>query len=78
MRSLRRAEHLGAAEPLRGALTLNVPAEELATERSLPLGTIKPIDGGSCEFRTGDDDLDWLAMRVAMSVWTSRSTSRRS
>ena len=29
-------------------------------------GTIEPIDERTCEFRTGDDDLGWLAMRIAM------------
>jgi predicted DNA-binding transcriptional regulator YafY len=29
-------------------------------------GTIHPIDDRSCEYRTGDDDLHWLALRVAM------------
>ncbi len=25
-----------------------------------------PIDDNTCEYRTGDDDLAWLAVRVAM------------
>jgi hypothetical protein len=29
-------------------------------------GTIEPIDAETCEFRTGDDDLGWLAVRIAM------------
>jgi predicted DNA-binding transcriptional regulator YafY len=29
-------------------------------------GTVEAIDDRSCEYRTGDDDLDWLAMRIAM------------
>ena len=29
-------------------------------------GTFEPIDEHSCEYRTGDDDLGWLAMRIAM------------
>ena len=29
-------------------------------------GSIEPIDERTCEYRTGDDDLDWLAVRVAM------------
>ena len=27
---------------------------------------LEPIDDATCELRTGDDDLHWLAMRVAM------------
>jgi len=29
-------------------------------------GSVEPIDSERCEYRTGDDDLDWLALRVAM------------
>jgi predicted DNA-binding transcriptional regulator YafY len=29
-------------------------------------GTIEPIDEQTCEYRTGDDDLGWLALRIAM------------
>jgi hypothetical protein len=32
----------------------------------LQWGTITPIDSRSCEYRTGDDDLRWLALRIAM------------
>ena len=48
-------------------VTLHAPAD--VVRRSVPEhwgGTIQPIDGGRCEFRTGDDDLDWLAMRITM------------
>jgi predicted DNA-binding transcriptional regulator YafY len=31
--------------------------------------TVEPIDDQRCTFRTGDDNLDWLAMRVAMLEW---------
>ena len=29
-------------------------------------GEVEPVDDHSCIFRTGDDDLDWLATRIAM------------
>ena len=29
-------------------------------------GTVEPIDDERCLYRTGDDNLDWLAMRIAM------------
>jgi len=29
-------------------------------------GTVEPIDEQRCEYRTGEDDLDWLAHRIAM------------
>ena len=43
-------------------LTLHVPAGEVRA----PWGTVTPVDERTCEFRTGDDDLSWLAVRVAM------------
>ena len=47
-------------------VTLHAPAA--AVRRRLPphWGTIEPIDERRCEYRTGDYDLDWLALRVAM------------
>jgi hypothetical protein len=29
-------------------------------------GTVEAIDDATCEYRTGDDDLAWLALRIAM------------
>jgi predicted DNA-binding transcriptional regulator YafY len=29
-------------------------------------GTVEPIDDRTCEYRSGDDNLEWLAIRVAM------------
>ncbi len=29
-------------------------------------GTIEPIDEHTCLYQTGDDDLGWLAIRIAM------------
>jgi predicted DNA-binding transcriptional regulator YafY len=43
-------------------LTLHAPADAVRT----PWGTVTPIDDATCEYRTGDDDLAWLALRVAM------------
>ncbi|HEX8752803.1 MAG TPA: YafY family protein [Solirubrobacterales bacterium] len=47
-------------------VTVHAPAEEIA--RRLPpwWGRFEPIDGERCEYRTRDDDLGWLATRVAM------------
>jgi len=46
-------------------LTLHVPAEVMAARRHL-WGTVTPIDATSCSYRTGDNNLDWLAMRIGM------------
>ena len=59
-------EHRRGAEPLRGAVTLRVAAEEIARRVPAHWGTIRPIDAHTCEYRTGDDDLRWLALRIAM------------
>jgi predicted DNA-binding transcriptional regulator YafY len=47
-------------------ITLHVGAEEIAGRVPPYWGTIEPIDGQSCEYRTGDDNLAWLALRIAM------------
>ena len=47
-------------------LTVHLPAAELRKRVPARAGTIEPIDEGSCELRTSDYDLDWLALRIAM------------
>jgi predicted DNA-binding transcriptional regulator YafY len=46
-------------------VTLHAPAEEIRSRRWLG-GTVQPLGPDRCEFRTSDDHLDWLAMRIAM------------
>ena len=43
-------------------------AAAVIVERQLPYmgGTVEPIDDSTCEYRTSDDRLDWLAFRVGM------------
>jgi predicted DNA-binding transcriptional regulator YafY len=56
----------GAPSRYQARVTLHVPAEEVP-QRSLFTGsTVEPIDDRTCELRTSDDSLDWLAVRVAM------------
>src|SRR5439155_1374081 len=57
-----------AATPSRfeARVTLRAPAEEVTARVPSYWGTIKPIDALTCEYTTGDDDLRWLALRVAM------------
>ena len=45
-------------------ITLHAPAESVRV--APPWGTVTPIDDHTCEYRTGDDDLAWLAVRLAM------------
>ncbi len=46
-------------------VTVQCPASELEG-RSWLFGSVEAIDEGSCEYRTAEDNLDWLAMRVSM------------
>jgi predicted DNA-binding transcriptional regulator YafY len=57
-----------AAQPTRyeARVTLHAPAEAVRERMPSVWGKIEPIDERTCEYRTGDDDLDWLALRVAM------------
>jgi predicted DNA-binding transcriptional regulator YafY len=57
-----------AAAPNRfeARLTLHASAEEVTSRVPFHWGTIAPIDGNSCEYRTGDDNLRWLALRIVM------------
>jgi predicted DNA-binding transcriptional regulator YafY len=47
-------------------VTLHAPAEAIRKRVPTHWGKVEPIDADTCEFRTGDDDLDWLALRIAM------------
>jgi predicted DNA-binding transcriptional regulator YafY len=47
-------------------VTLHASAEEVAGSIPAYWGRIEPIDANRCEYRTGDDDLEWLAVRVTM------------
>jgi predicted DNA-binding transcriptional regulator YafY len=46
-------------------VTLHAPAEELNRRRWLG-GSVEPLDDGRCLYCTSDDNLDWLAIRIAM------------
>ena len=57
-----------AARPNRyeARVTLHVAAGEIASRFPTHWGSVEPIDAQTCEYRTGDDDLGWLAVRIAM------------
>jgi predicted DNA-binding transcriptional regulator YafY len=61
------AQSLSAA-PYRydARVTLHASAEAIRERVPSHWGTIEPIDDRTCEYRTGDNDLEWLALRVAM------------
>jgi predicted DNA-binding transcriptional regulator YafY len=47
-------------------VTVHAPADEIARRLPHAAGALEPIDAHSCEYKTSDDDLGWLALRVAM------------
>jgi predicted DNA-binding transcriptional regulator YafY len=47
-------------------VTLHAAAEEITGRPGASWGSIRPIDASSCEYRTGEDDIKWLALRIAM------------
>jgi predicted DNA-binding transcriptional regulator YafY len=61
------AAHLSSA-PYRyqARIVLHAPAAEIARRAPDNWGTLEPLGDDSCEYRTGDDSLDWLAMRLGM------------
>ena len=56
----------GAPSRFEARVTVRAPATEIASRLPPYWGTFEPIDAHSCEYRAGDDDLGWLAMRIAM------------
>jgi predicted DNA-binding transcriptional regulator YafY len=56
----------GAPNRFEARVTLHAAAEEITSRVPAHCGTIEPIDAHTCEYRTGDDDLSWLALRIAM------------
>ncbi len=56
----------GAPSRFEATVTLHAPAKEVASRAPPHWGEIDPIDEHTCEYRTGDDDLGWLALRIAM------------
>jgi predicted DNA-binding transcriptional regulator YafY len=56
----------GAPSRFEARVTLHAAAEEITSRVPAYWGTIEPKDAHTCEYRTGDDDLRWLALRIAM------------
>ena len=47
-------------------LVLHASAEEMAKRLPRYWGPFEPLDEQRCEYRTGDDNLDWLVARISM------------
>ena len=56
----------GGAPRYQARVTLHAPAAQLAEHVSYLGGSVEPIDERTCEYRAGDDSLDWLATRIAV------------
>ena len=56
----------GTPNRFEARVTLHAPAKEITSRIPAHWGAVEPIDDDTCEYRTGDDDLGWLAARVAM------------
>jgi predicted DNA-binding transcriptional regulator YafY len=56
----------GAPNRFEARVILHAAAEEIACRVPHYWGTIEPIDEHTCTYRTGDDNLEWLAMRILM------------
>jgi predicted DNA-binding transcriptional regulator YafY len=56
----------GAPNRYEARVTLHAPAAEIRSRLPGSAGAIEPLDAHTCEYRTGDDDLRWLALRIAM------------
>jgi predicted DNA-binding transcriptional regulator YafY len=60
------AQSLSAApQRYEARVVVHAPASALAGRRWLE-GRVEAVDDDTCELRTSDDNLDWLAMRIAM------------
>jgi predicted DNA-binding transcriptional regulator YafY len=47
-------------------ITVHAAAETLAEQSPWLRDSLTPLGEATCEYRTSDDSLDWLAMRVGM------------
>jgi predicted DNA-binding transcriptional regulator YafY len=56
----------GARTGYEARVTVHAPADEIAKRLPWIAGALEPIDAQRCEYRTSDDDLEWLALRIAM------------
>jgi predicted DNA-binding transcriptional regulator YafY len=56
----------GAWSRYEARVTVHAPADEIASRIPWVAGALEPIDAQTCEYRTSDDNLGWLAIRIAM------------
>jgi len=56
----------GAWSRYEARVTVHASADEIAARLPWVAGALEPVDAKRCEYRTSDDDLEWLALRIAM------------
>jgi predicted DNA-binding transcriptional regulator YafY len=56
----------GAWSRYEARVTVHAPADELVRRHPHLAGALTPIDENRCEYRTADEDLGWLGLRIAM------------
>ena len=56
----------GAPNRFEARVTLHASAEQIAARFPFHAGRIERLDSETCSYRTGDDSLGWLALRIAM------------
>jgi predicted DNA-binding transcriptional regulator YafY len=56
----------GAFSRFEARVTVHASAEDAGRRLRFVGGTLTPIDEHSCEYRVSDDDIEWLALRIAM------------
>src|SRR3954470_17971572 len=56
----------GAGSRYEARVTVHASAGDIAARLPWVAGALEPIDAHRCEYRTADDDLEWLALRIAM------------
>ena len=56
----------GAPNRYEARVTLHAAADQIAARVPAHWGTVEAIDDHTCEYRTGDENLGWLALRIAM------------
>ena len=56
----------GAPGRFEADVTVQAPAAEMKRRFPSHWGTFEPIDDHTCRYRAGEDDIAWLAVRIAM------------
>jgi predicted DNA-binding transcriptional regulator YafY len=56
----------GASYRYEARVTVHAPVDAITARHPYLASALEPIDDQRCEYRSSDDDLEWLALRIAM------------